>query len=208
MNGETLQDRIYAGYAKAATKTGRPYSLYRAASPINPIDDGNYLGAVNCLFAAEKRFEVPNKFKIPTRYLYADGSLLQQRDIIIGPYGTYFIGDMQPNLPMQAIKCNDAISIDRPVYVNTNGVPVVVPESVAFALPVFRQLKKVDIKRPEFGANTAGTAIAEYFGFLPIAVGTVQQHDIITDQDGRLYELDTIDNTEIGVVITFRQTQA
>lgn len=203
MDGATLQNRIYAGYARAAAKTGRPYRLYRADSPLHPVDDGNYLGAVNCLFAADKDFSVPNKFKIPTRYLYADGRQLRPRDILLGPYGTFFIGDMQPNLPIQAIKCNDLISIDRPVYAGTT----VVPEPIAFALPLFRQLKKVDIKRPEFAANTAGTAISEYFGFLPIAPGTVRQHDIISDQDGRLYELDTIDNTEIGVVITFRQTQ-
>lgn len=204
MDGATVQDRIYAGYAKAAEHTGRIYSQYRAASPISPLEAGNLLGEIACLFAAEKRFEVPNKFKIPTRYLYADGRELQQRDLLVGPYGTFFVADMQPNLPLQAIRCNDVVSIDRPVYQGTT----LVPEPVAIGLPIFSQLKKVDIKRPEFGANTAGTAIAEYFGFLPVEVGTVQQHDIITDQTGRLFEIDTIDNTEIGVVVTFRQTEA
>lgn len=204
MNGETVQDRIYAGYAKAAQHTGRIYSQYRAASPISPLEAGNLLGEIACLFAAEKRFEVPAKFKIPARYLYADGRVLQQRDILVGPYGTFFVADMQPNLPLQAIRCNDSVRIDRPVYQGTT----LVPEPIAVALPIFSQLKKVDIKRPEFGANTAGTAIAEYFGFLPVEPGTVQQHDIITDQTGRLFEIDTIDNTEIGVVVTFRQTEA
>ena len=204
MNGATVQARIWAGYAKAAEKAGRTYSVYRAAIPVSPIEAGNKIAELPCLFAAEKRFEVPNKYKIPTRYLFADGAQLQQRDILVGPYGTFYVGDMQPNLPLQAVWCNDVISIDRPVYQGTT----LVPEQVAFGLPIFKQLKKVDVKRPEFGANTSGTAIAEFFGFLPVEPGTVRQHDVITDQSGAIFELDTIDNTEIGVVVTFRQTEA
>src|SRR3954465_8318476 len=102
MNGEKAQARIYAGQGRAAAHVGRPYAHYRAPYPIDPMSDSNLLGNLNCFFAAEKRFEGPKKYKIPTRYLHADGREVQQRDILVGPYGTFFVGDMQPLLPMQA----------------------------------------------------------------------------------------------------------
>ena len=203
MNGALLQQRIYAGQRIAAKRAGSPYSVYRSASPISPLEAGNLIGPIDCLFSANAYFTAPHKYKFPARHLYADGRALRPRDILLGPYGTFFVADMQPNLPIQAILCNDSIAIDRPVYQGT----VIVPQPIAFALPIFRQLKKVDVKHIQFGTATAGTAIDEYFGFLPVAVGTVKQHDIITDQAGRLYELDSIDNTEIGVLVTFRQTE-
>ena len=204
MDGETLQARVYAGYAKTAAHTGRPYAQYRAESPISPIEAGNLLGTINCLFAAEKKFEVPQKYKIPTRYLYADGRELQQRDILVGPYGTFYVGDMQPNLPMQAVWCNEVIGITRPVYQGTE----VVPEQIALSLPCFRQLKKVDQKPVGGigGASNSSTPIGEWFVYAPILASLIQQSDVITDKNGRIYTLDTIDPTEIGAVLTMRQS--
>ena len=207
MNGEALQAIIYAGYGKAAAKTGRVYDHYRAASPISPLEAGNLLGTIDCLFAAEKKFEVPHKFKEPTRYLYADGSLLQQRDILVGPYGTFFVGDMQPNLPIQAIRCNDSISVNRPVYQYGTQIEVVDGELIASECPCFRQLKKIDQKpvNSAYGASTAATPVGEWFAHVPIDWTLLKQNDIVTDQTGRRYTVSTIDPTEIGTVLVMRQ---
>jgi hypothetical protein len=204
MNGALLQQRIYAGYAKAAKHTGRPYAHYRAPSPLFPVEPGNLLGDINCLFAAEKRFQVPNKYKIPTRYLYADGRELQQRDILVGPYGTFFVGDMQPNLPMQAVWCNDSIAVERPRYVDT----ALVPEQIAFAVPCFRQLKRIDQKPVSntFGATNQTTPIGEWFLYVPISAGDLRQNDDVIDATGRRYKISTIDPTEIGTVLVIRQS--
>lgn len=204
MNGALVQQRIYAGYAKAAARVGQPYALYRASSPISPVEPGNLIGTVDCLFAAEKSFQVPSKFKIPTRYLYADGTQLAQRDILVGPYGTFFVGDMQPSLPMQAVWCNDVISVGRPVY---QGELQLVENPIAIAVPAFRQLKKLDQKPVSgaYGASTAATPIGEWFVHVPIEWTLLKQNDIVTDQTGRRYTLSTIDPTEIGTVLVVRQ---
>ncbi len=204
MNGAALQDIIYAGYAKAAAHTGRPYSHYRAVLPMYPVDPGNLLGTIDCLFAAEKRFAVPSKYKIPTRYLYADGRELQQRDILVGPYGTFFVGDMQPNLPMQAVWCNETISVERPVYVDT----VLVPDQIAIAMPCFRQLKKLDQKSvPQaYGAANQATPIAEWFAYVPMLWTDLRQNDDVIDQVGRRYKISSIDPSEIGTILVIRQS--
>ena len=203
MDGATLQSRIYRGYKRAASKVGTPYAVYRAAVPINPIAPANHVDDVNCFFGPNPNFILPHKFKIPARSLYTDGSVLVQGDILVGDYGTFFVGDMQPLLPLQMIRCNDSVGITRLTYITVHQVLT----AVATALPAFKQLKKVDQKPVSGvgGATTASTAVSEFFLFLPIPSGVVKQNDIITDKAGNVYTLDTIDNTEIGVVVTMHQ---
>jgi hypothetical protein len=207
MNGVRLQEQIYAGFMRAAKHVGRAYEVFRADTALEPTDSAYSIGSQFCLFAAEKKFEVPQKFKIPARYLYADGRELAPRDILIGPYGTFYVGDMQPNLPMQAVWCNETVSIDRPGYIGAEQTT----SPIASGLPCFRQLKKVDQKPTSAigGSSTAAVAFGEFYLFTPLPLGLVIQGDVITcASDNRRFSLDTIDNTEIGVVLTMRQADA
>jgi hypothetical protein len=206
VNGALLQDRIYAGYAKDALHTGYLYEIYRSDTPISPLEAGNKIGSTYCRFAAlvDKK---PHQYKIPNYTLFADGRVLQQRDILVNPdHGTWFIGDMQHLLPMQAVKCNDVLQINRPVY-QTDPIAVVDGDLVAIGLPVFRQLKKVDQKpvNSAYGASTAATPIGEWFVFAPIDWTLLKQMDLVTDEDGRRYTISTIDPTELGAVLVMRQ---
>lgn len=205
MDGETLQERIYAGYKRDAEHTGRAYQHYRFDPdvPVSPLEAGNLLGEIHCRFAAEKRFEVPHKHKDATRYLYADGRDLEQHDLLVGPFGTFYVADMQPLLPMQAVWCNEIVTIGHPVYQGT----LVVPDNYVVSMPCFRQLKRVEQRKPEFSSNTAATPIGEWFMFIPVAASLLRQGDIVVDEGGQRYTLDTIDNTEIGVVATIRQSE-
>lgn len=206
MDGATLQARIYAGYAQAAAHTGRAYEQFRSVTPLDPTAVGNSLGDIDCLFAADPQYAMPVKYKIPTRYLYADGRRLAQRDILVGPYGTFFVADMQPNLAMQVIRCNDVVSINRPEYVNTD---LQTGDFIASAMPAFRQFKMVEQKSVTGfgGAQNSATPMGQFWLFLPIEPNVVQQGDIVTDQSGMRYTLDTWDNSEVGVFLTIRQAE-
>lgn len=208
MDGTTAQARIYAGYAKTAARMGQPYAQYRAASPITPIAGGNLLRSLECVFAPTDTFRAPHAYKQPTRIMFADGRLLAQNDILVGPYGTFFVADMQPLLPIEIIWCNDSLAIQRLTYSGSTQVQAFT--QVATALPAFVMLKKVDQKSVTGigGASTASTAIGEFFAFMPIAHGVVLQGDVVTVAAGVAYTLDTIDNTESGVVITMHQAES
>jgi hypothetical protein len=204
MDGVTLQARIYAGMGKDAQHTGRLHNIYRPASPLLPLDYGNRVGEIYCRFAAEKRFEVPHKYKEPTYFLYADGRELEKGDFLVSDTETFFIADKQPLLPMQAVRCNDLLTIDRPSYVGTT----VVTNPVATDYPAFRQLKKLDQKpvSSTFGASTSATPIGEWFVYLPIDWTLIKQGDIVTDLTARTYTIGSIDPTEIGAVVVMRQS--
>jgi hypothetical protein len=204
MDGERLQALIYAGYAKDAAHTGLAYSVYRAPTPITPIEPGNLIGTQYCRFAAEKRFEVPHKFKEPTYYLYADGREIEKGDFLVRDDATFFVADKQPLLPMQAVRCNDTVSIGRPRWIGTTTEL----DPVATWYPVFRQLKKLDQKpvQATFGVSTSATPIGEWFVYLPLTWTELRQGDIVTDVVGRTYSISSLDPTEIGTVMVMRQS--
>lgn len=202
MNGTLVQERIYAGYGKTAEKVGKLYDHFRSESPLGPLDISNQLASIYATFSTLTRPFVANaKWSDETWLVYADGRLLQQHDFLVGPYGTYFIGDMQPNLPITAVRCTHvAVTITRPSP--TIGV---VPEVIAAGLPFALKLKSVNVKTPPFGTSTtAGVGISNWLAFIPMAETTLKRNDVITDAEGVEYEVDAPAWTPMGYVAQVR----
>lgn len=204
MNGAIVQNRIYAGYAKTAQMTGRDYAVYRSDTSLFPADSGNLLATIPMSFARDKNFAVPNKYLNATWLCWADGRLLQTRDILIGPYGTFYIGDMQPLLPMQAIKCNKTVKVGSVAYSVTGDITTET-DFYAEGVPAFFQFTREDIQKPLGPATLQlGRAITHWNVFIPLANGTLKQDDIMEDEDGIRYTVDAPDFTNLGYVARVR----
>lgn len=207
MDGTTAQRLIYSGYSKVATKIGQNYAIYRFTGLINPIVAGNLIMTIPVTFAAEHKFVRNVKALNPVRICYADGRLLKPRDVLVGPYGTFFIGDMQPSLPIQIVRTNDVVSINRVGYTTAGSIkPITTP--IAAGIPAHLQLKRIIVKAPTYGPKDTGTGVAEWLVYLPIPQGTLKQHDMLTTQDGMVYEIDAAEFSEIGYIVSARQAQA
>ncbi len=204
MNGELVQARIYAGYAKTAARVGLSYDLYRGG-PIEPIDLSNKLDPIDVAWSTLTRpFVATAKWSDETWLLWADGRRLQPRDILIGPDGTFYIGDMQPNLPIQAVRCtHTAVKIERPAY-TTYGSLTQSAELIAVNLPMHLKLKSVNVKSPIGGAATGGVGISNWLAFLPMEETTLKRNDVITDGEGVQYEVDAPSWTPMGYVAQVR----
>ncbi|MGZ3295839.1 MAG: hypothetical protein ACXU9D_21525 [Xanthobacteraceae bacterium] len=199
MTGDRLQNLLYASYAKLAAKAGFMYDVYRFDEPIAVTDELYKIARIPVALAAEKKFAIPNKYQTATWYCYADGRILQPRDILKGPAGTFYIGDMQPNLPIQAVETNHVISIGRGTY--DGGDQTV--EFYATGIPVFMQFKREDIKRSEYAA-TMGQAITHWTTYIPLPEGMLKQDDVVQDEEGIRYIVDAPDFTSIGYVAHLR----
>jgi len=206
MNGNIVQGRIYAGYAKTAQKVGQLYALYRG-SPIDPITPGYQLDSIYVAWSTLTRpFVATAKWSDETWLLWADGRLLQPRDFLVGPDGTFYVGDMQPNLPIQAVRCTHvAATITRPGYTTAdNGTLVANGEVIASNLPMLLKLKSVNVKTTPGGALTSGVGIGVWLAFLPMAEATLKRNDVITDTEGVQYEVDAPSWTPMGYVAQVR----
>lgn len=203
MNGSKVQDLIYAGYGKTAAKTGQLYEHFRSVDRIEPLSEVNRLPAIACTFSTLTRpFIAAAKWSDEAWLLWADGRQLQARDFLRGAYGTYYIGDMQPNLPIQAVRCtHSAISIERPDPTLGNA-PTVIASNLPFAL----KLKSVNVK-PLAGvgaASTGGIGISNWLAFIPMEETTLKRNDVITDGEGVQYEIDAPAWTPMGYVAQVR----
>lgn len=204
MNGALLQQRIYAGTGKAAKKVGEVHMHFRSATPLNPLDPANLLDPINVVFSTLTRpFKAYAKWSDETWIAHADGRLLQPRDFLVGPGGTFYVGDMQPLLPIQAVRCtHTAARIERPIYVT--GSLQQGSELIASGLPFGLKLKSVNVKIPIGAANTAGVGISNWLAFIPMAETTLKRNDLITDTEGVQYEVDAPAWTPMGYVAQVR----
>lgn len=204
MNGNRVQARIYAGYGKTADKVGFAYAHFRSAMPINPLGSANLLDPINVAFSTLTRpFMAYAKWSDETWIAHADGRRLQPRDFLVGPGGTYYVGDMQPLLPIQAVRCtHTAARIERPIYVT--GSLQQGSELIASGLPFGLKLKSVNVKIPIGAANTAGVGISNWLAFVPMAETTLKRNDLITDTEGVQYEVDAPAWTPMGYVAQVR----
>lgn len=201
MDGTVLQPLLYSGYAKIAQRLGFSYDQYRSATHLSPIDPGNKIRSLPVAFSSDLKFAVSNKYHQPVWYCWADGRQLNQFDFLVGPMGTFFVGDKQSNLPIQAVQTNHVVSMGRVDYSVPSASTVV---NYAEGLPVFMQYKREEIKASAF-ANVIGEAITRWLTFIPLPEGTVKQDDIIFDEEGTRYIMDAPDYTGIGYVASMRR---
>jgi len=196
-----LQTLIYRGYAKEAKIAGEDYDVYRAVSPMNPITDSNKVTTLKAWFIADDKASVTNKYQTPTWFLRADGSQLEVFDFLVGPFGTFYVASKAPQLPMEAVRCNNTVSIGRIDY---SVIPLVATPYAA-GLPIFKQYRREDIRRDATG-NEVGNAITHWRSFIPLPKPVIANGDIVTDDDGNSYTIDAPDFTSSGYAANMRLT--
>ena len=203
MDGTRLQSLIYAGYGKEAKRTGTEYAVYRG-SPLTPVQSANYLGTLPCAFIADEKMSVSNKYQTPTWILRADGSQLEVNDILVGDFGTFYVASKQPNLPMEAVRCNSTISIGTVDYATLDGV--LQPEVINYAvgLPMFKQFRREDIRRDPTTGEEIGNAVTHWRAFIPLPNETIKQGDVIVDENNISYTVDAPDFTSCGYAAQIR----
>ena len=120
MDGATLQAKLYSGYAKAATRIGLPFDLYRPATWNDPLADGP-IANMNAAFTVHGpsnfQFGVPSDYQKPLFHALLDGSKVQIGDYLIpssGSGGPFFIAAKQPDVPILAVQCNRTLSAFQP----------------------------------------------------------------------------------------------
>lgn len=120
MDAAKLQDRIYAGYSKAAKRIGYVYDVYRPAAAADPLT--TKVTSLNASFSAQEwTYTRPNLPEKPYWYCLIDGRQTQVGDYLVRGDQIYFIGGMQDNLPILAVGCNRKVWVTRPAASSAVG---------------------------------------------------------------------------------------
>jgi hypothetical protein len=125
MDAATLQTRINAGYGKAALRIGYQFAIYRPTAPSAVLVPANVVGdQVYAAFTAKS-----SNFSFVKSGGYKDAlwdGLFDPTTTLVGDYlynvahGTFFIIALQEQLPVLCVKCNNTLSLVRPL-----GSPVI-----------------------------------------------------------------------------------
>lgn len=220
-----IQQKIYYGYAKAATKLGASFNLYRSASMVTPISSGNLIGQTVASTNVSWNYMKANKYTNAIWQICIDAQLssaplnaqvfdyivpINNPDGYISDNSTYFMISEQYLLPMQAVKCNNTLSIIRPSQTtgpgNVGYVGYLPSTSLTIAsgLPAsvleFRRGEADDLKLPTDSSEPLWKILIPNLGNTQIDIG-----DIIIDQETENYVVLSNELTELGWQIQAKQ---
>ena len=122
MDSVLLQQKIYGGYAQAASRIGPLCTLYRPASAANPLASANIVASLPASFNAEDMaYRKPSGYGEALRYCLIDGTQTQAGDYLVGGGNTWFIAAQQLALPILAVACNRVLNLSRPQQLSGAG---------------------------------------------------------------------------------------
>lgn len=214
MDGVTLQQRVYYGYAQAAQRLGLPFSQYRPLTASNAIAAPNLLQTLQASFNAQDfKYGKPNGYGKPAWYCLADGRVLAVGDYLTGNGSTHFIAAMQPLLPILAVECNRVVTVYRPQQqpgvgaVGYGGNTAANETAIITAFPasVLQGTKgeNGDVKLPGDVRNAWWSIL------LPNIPGAVylRSDDVIVDEFARRYTVSSAEQTDLGWRLTALESE-
>ncbi|HUB90955.1 MAG TPA: hypothetical protein VMA74_14615 [Dyella sp.] len=205
MDGNTLQGKLYAGYAAAAQRIGISFAQYRPTVGTPALGIGNQVGSVLAAFdTGPFAFTKPQDYGKATWTCLADGRLLLPGDYLSASSGTYFIASMQPLLPIMAVLCNRTVTVWRPqqqaaigplgyggsTQTNETAIADAFPASVLAASKTGHAPTNLPGDVPD----------AWYTLLLPGLPGGMQMlaHDVVTDDLNNRYVLSSVELSGLG----------
>ncbi len=211
MDSAKLQQKIYAGYGKAALRIGPLNTVYRATSAI--ASRGTTVATLNASFNAEDmKYGRPNKYGKPTWFGLFDGTLVRVGDYLIGPQGTFFVAAMQLTLPILVVECNRTVSILRPQQqtgVGAVGYGGDTDANETLLMQGWSASVLQGTKGEKSETNLPGDVRNPWWSILmPQYTGVVlRSDDIITDDLSRRYVISSAELTDFGWRLTAMQAQ-
>lgn len=217
MDGTKIQAKIYAGRGKAAIRIGLPCNQYRPLSAGAPL--ANLIGIINAAFnAGDSKYLVANLPGDPIWYADLDGRLTQPGDYLVraSDGATWYIAAQQQLLPIVCVECNRSVRVTRENSVGAVGaVPYSgkLPTTETDILGAPGALWPASILqggRKDPSANLpAGVKNAAWKLMLPPSVPAVlAAGDIVTDDLGRRYAIDSAELTDMGWRITANEVHS
>jgi hypothetical protein len=213
MDGATLQQRIYAGYARTAAQIGLPYQLFRATSAFNPMA-GPGLAALPAAFSsADLRFELPQAYGRATWQAVLDGTQLLVGDILIGAK-TYFVAGLQALLPILVVEAPHQVDIRRPFREAGVGYQPAyggtTPSGETAIMAQWPASILAGTKSEATGATLPDDLKAPFWDVLMPAWPGVQllTADVVQDELGRRFAIASAEITPLGWRLTALAEQA
>ena len=215
MDAATIQARIYYGRGKVAQYIGETCNQYRPLAAMGPLT--HQIGPINAAFnAGDSTYLKPNKYGNPIWYADLDGRLAHPGDYLvrISDGAVWFIAAMQHLLPIIAIDCPRQVKVSRMAASTTVGAGpyngLINPTDI---IGTTGALWPASILQGGRALSAAGIPSDVKEGgwkiLLPPSVPiTIQATDIITDDLGRRFAVESSELTDLGFRLTANEAHS
>jgi hypothetical protein len=195
MDGDKLQNKVYAGYAKAAKRIGLMHNIYRPAGTDNPITASTLIDSTYAHFTPSGNYTQFNSYGNSTWQAMLDGNKVSVGDYLVGEPGTFFIASKQKILPIMAVSCNRTVSLTQ------GGVSAV---AINWPASVLKDAVRGDITIEEIPGNPANPS---WMMLMPEVNGiTPEVADLVSDELLRVYLIDSAEISDLGWRIVMKQS--
>jgi len=213
MDGPTLQNRIFAGYAQVAQRIGSSFDHYRptAACAPKPLDPANKIGSLSAHFRVDDQLANYNKYGNALWKSWHDGRLTAPGDYLVAAAGTWFIAAQQSLLPPLCIQCNRVVSLRRFSMTNSLGALPYAGDVAANEI-LLMDGWPASILQGGGGGGRSEVGLPEDAGrpgwqvLLPAWPGLLLLNsDSMTDDLGNRYILSSVELTDLGWRVSAQQ---
>jgi len=208
MDAIKLQNKIYAGYGKAALRLGTDQVQYRPVGAGDPL--ATPFATIKASYNAEDMsYGKADKYGSSVWWGLFDGRLTQVGDYLVGMQGTYFIASQQLHLPIQCVQCNRRIRLTRMVdngAVGAGGYRGVCATEAQDQLGALGWPASVLLKgrMENTGSDLPGaTKNVGWQILLPASIPIIiNASDVLVDDLGRRYAVQGAEQTDMGWRLT------
>ena len=212
MDGATLQQRIYAGYARGAAKIGLPYQLFRASSALNPMAGAPRATLQAAFSAADYRFAKPLGYGQATWWGLLDGTQTQIGDVLVGTK-TFFIAAQQALAPILVVEAPRLVDLRRPFRETGVGYQTAYGGTTPAQESMIAQQWPASILAGARGGPASADLPDDVHDpgweiLMPAPPGvTIRTSDILQDELGRRFDIASAEVTPLGWRLTAIEAQ-
>lgn len=203
---------IYAaidqGYAVAGNVLGTPYQQFRPYGPNDPLSPLNAKGDLSVWLTADPKLMggQQSQYGKPVWYGAFGRDATQAGDFLTGALGIFFLASLSiPSAPIMLVQCNDTVSVARMTSDFTPGANA--GEDGDATETVFAANWPCSLLQMGSGSKMSGSSFklpsdAKVPGCAillpPIPGVTIEQNDILTDQEGARWAVTMAEFTDLG----------
>lgn len=204
MDGAAIQNKIYYGYGKAATKLGLSFDIYRSSDGDDPLKLANKIGSTLVSPTTNWAYSNYRKYDENVWNLITDGRVILVGDYLVGE-NTFFVAAKQHIMPIMGVMCDREISVRRPKLAGDKGyigysryeaVSASTYDVILTDCPCsFLKGSRGDTNPVKLPTDARAPW---YTMFLPKTAPFLKVGDIILDEYGQEFVLSTNELTELG----------
>jgi len=207
MDSWSLQNLIAKGMGVAARKLGRPFNVYRPDGPQQPLAPQNRVIKLFAAFQAEGGTGRAPDYGEALWQGTFDAAYTRVGDYLVGETETYFVAAQKPALPVQCVLTNHVATVVRATpaaqggysgFFATSGMPVIVGWPCSLLENGGRST----------GAGPHETRFGNWLMLLPTLPVAIEVADVVSDECGGTYVVNTAEHSTLGWRLIVRQIGA